>query len=119
MSVPPPAMEPAAKAAVAWTPAKVAATIGLFLLAGLAEIGGGWLMWQTLRNSKPWFYAVAGEHPSVYLSIPPSPAACVTLFAKPSLCCEVHLATGHVADDQRTYCATASCAAFVSQVLAC
>ncbi len=25
-------------------------TIGLYILAGLAEIGGGWLVWQWLRN---------------------------------------------------------------------
>lgn len=27
----------------------------------VAEIGGGWLVWQTIREKKPWFYAVAGE----------------------------------------------------------
>lgn len=27
-------------------------TITLFILAGLAEIGGGWLVWQWLRNGK-------------------------------------------------------------------
>ncbi len=27
-------------------------TIMLFILAGLAEIGGGWLVWQWLRNGK-------------------------------------------------------------------
>lgn len=27
-------------------------TILLFILAGLAEIGGGWLVWQWLRNGK-------------------------------------------------------------------
>lgn len=27
-------------------------TIFLFILAGLAEIGGGWLVWQWLRNGK-------------------------------------------------------------------
>ena len=27
-------------------------TIALFILAGLAEIGGGWLVWQWLRNGR-------------------------------------------------------------------
>jgi small multidrug resistance family-3 protein len=26
----------------------------LFAAAGLAEIGGGWLMWQWLREGRPW-----------------------------------------------------------------
>jgi hypothetical protein len=47
--------------AIAWTPTRVLASIGVFLLAGLAEIGGGWLVWQTVRNQKPWWYALAGE----------------------------------------------------------
>jgi small multidrug resistance family-3 protein len=29
-------------------------TVVLFALAGLAEIGGGWLMWQWLRVGRPW-----------------------------------------------------------------
>lgn len=32
----------------------------LFLLAGLAEIGGGYLIWLTLREGKPWYWAVFG-----------------------------------------------------------
>jgi hypothetical protein len=28
----------------------IAQSIGLFLLAGLCEIGGGWLVWQWLRE---------------------------------------------------------------------
>nr|WP_026580634.1 YnfA family protein [Bacillus sp. SB47] len=30
--------------------------IGLFLLAGLAEIGGGYLVWLWLREAKPLWY---------------------------------------------------------------
>lgn len=33
--------------------------IGLFLLAGLAEIGGGYLVWLWLREAKPLWYGVA------------------------------------------------------------
>jgi hypothetical protein len=25
-----------------------------------AEIGGGWLVWQTIRNKRPWYFLVAG-----------------------------------------------------------
>ena len=33
----------------------------LFLLAGLAEIGGGYLVWLWLRESKPYWYGVIGS----------------------------------------------------------
>lgn len=46
---------------VVWTVGNVFASIGIFLLAGLAEISGGWLVWQTIRESKPWYYACAGS----------------------------------------------------------
>ncbi|AVX19387.1 MAG: YnfA family protein [Bacillota bacterium] len=32
----------------------------LFILAGLAEIGGGYLVWLALREQKGWFYGIAG-----------------------------------------------------------
>ena len=32
----------------------------LFVIAGLFEIGGGWLMWQTLRKGKPYWMAICG-----------------------------------------------------------
>lgn len=32
----------------------------LFGLAGLAEIGGGWLMWQWLRADRPWPVGMLG-----------------------------------------------------------
>ena len=32
----------------------------LFGLAGLAEIGGGWLMWQWLRQGRPWPLGLVG-----------------------------------------------------------
>ena len=35
-------------------------SIGLFVLAGLCEIGGGYLVWLWLREGKPIGYAVAG-----------------------------------------------------------
>ncbi|PNH03217.1 hypothetical protein TSOC_010722 [Tetrabaena socialis] len=51
----------AAAAAIQWSAAKVFWTLGVFLLAGLAEIGGGWLVWQCLRNKRPWYYFVGGS----------------------------------------------------------
>lgn len=47
--------------AVPWTPSLVAVTVLIFGLAGLAEIGGGWLVWQTIRNHRPWWYLVVGS----------------------------------------------------------
>ncbi|GAB6151401.1 YnfA family protein [Desulfosporosinus burensis] len=35
-------------------------TIILFLLAGLAEIGGGYLVWLWLREAKPVWYGIIG-----------------------------------------------------------
>ncbi|MDP2659440.1 MAG: YnfA family protein [Dehalococcoidia bacterium] len=32
----------------------------LFVLAGLAEIGGGWLVWQWLRVGRPWPLGLVG-----------------------------------------------------------
>ena len=32
----------------------------LFALAGLAEIGGGWLIWQWLREERPWPVGLLG-----------------------------------------------------------
>jgi small multidrug resistance family-3 protein len=35
-------------------------SLGLFILAGLCEIGGGYLVWLWLREGKPIGFAVAG-----------------------------------------------------------
>lgn len=35
-------------------------TIGLFILAGIAEIGGGYLIWLWLREGKPLYWGVGG-----------------------------------------------------------
>ncbi|WP_430296929.1 YnfA family protein [Sinomonas sp. B1-1] len=32
----------------------------LFALAALAEIGGAWLVWQSVRDGKPWWWAGLG-----------------------------------------------------------
>jgi small multidrug resistance family-3 protein len=35
-------------------------SIGLFLLAGLSEIGGGYLVWQWWRNGSHWAVGIVG-----------------------------------------------------------
>tara|TARA_B110001452_G_scaffold5527_1_gene5205 strand:+ start:203 stop:721 length:519 start_codon:yes stop_codon:yes gene_type:complete len=50
-----------APAQLVWTPLVVLKVTGLFLLAGLAEIGGGWLVWQAVREGRPWWWALAGS----------------------------------------------------------
>jgi small multidrug resistance family-3 protein len=35
-------------------------SVGLFAAAGLAEIGGGYLVWRWLRESAPWPVGAAG-----------------------------------------------------------
>lgn len=50
----------AGTASFQWTAGNVILSILLFVLAGVAEIGGGWLVWQTVRVSKPAWMAVLG-----------------------------------------------------------
>ena len=40
---------------------KAAMVFSLFMLAGAAEIGGGWMVWQACREGKPWWWALAGS----------------------------------------------------------
>ncbi|PVY96922.1 YnfA family protein [Actinomycetospora cinnamomea] len=35
-------------------------SIGLFVLAALLEIGGAWLVWQTVREGRAWWIAGLG-----------------------------------------------------------
>lgn len=35
-------------------------SIVIFILAGLCEIGGGYLVWLWLRSGKSWWYGLAG-----------------------------------------------------------
>jgi small multidrug resistance family-3 protein len=39
----------------------VLTAIFLFVIAGIAEIGGGYLVWLWLRESKPFTYGLAGS----------------------------------------------------------
>jgi drug/metabolite transporter superfamily protein YnfA len=35
-------------------------SLSLFILAGLCEIGGGWLGWQWIREGRPWSWGLLG-----------------------------------------------------------
>ena len=48
------------KNSIVWTPQTIALSILLFIAAGLLEVGGGWLVWQTVRENKNWTFAAAG-----------------------------------------------------------
>ena len=39
---------------------KIVYSILLFVLAGLCEIGGGYLIWLWLRENKPWWFGAIG-----------------------------------------------------------
>jgi small multidrug resistance family-3 protein len=39
---------------------QLAQSVVLFVVAGLCEIGGGWLVWQFWRNGRGWAFALAG-----------------------------------------------------------
>ena len=45
--------------AYVWTAGTIALSVAIFFAAGLAEIGGGWLVWQTVREGRPWWCALA------------------------------------------------------------
>ena len=49
-----------AESSFVWTPQTITLSIILFVAAGLLEVGGGWLVWQTVRENKNWFYAGTG-----------------------------------------------------------
>ena len=36
-------------------------SIFLFILAGVAEILGGWCVWVSIRSDKPWYFALIGS----------------------------------------------------------
>ena len=39
---------------------EIVRSIALFVAAGLAEIGGGYLVWRWLREGSPWWVGVIG-----------------------------------------------------------
>ncbi len=44
----------------------------LFVLAGVCEIGGGWLVWKWMRDSKPSWWGLAGALVLVVYGIIPT-----------------------------------------------
>ena len=40
--------------------AMVIRSLALFLVAGVCEIGGGWLMWKWLRDDRPGWWGLVG-----------------------------------------------------------
>tara|TARA_B100001093_G_scaffold462918_1_gene478545 strand:- start:28 stop:450 length:423 start_codon:yes stop_codon:yes gene_type:complete len=49
-----------AQSSFAWTPQTIILSVLLFIAAGLLEVGGGWLVWQSVREGKNWIYAALG-----------------------------------------------------------
>tara|TARA_B100001059_G_C17834605_1_gene587078 strand:- start:4142 stop:4486 length:345 start_codon:yes stop_codon:yes gene_type:complete len=45
---------------LSWTPQAIALSVLLFVAAGFLEVGGGWLVWQSVREGKNWAYAAFG-----------------------------------------------------------
>ena len=39
---------------------KIIQSLGLFIVAGLCEIAGGWLVWQWLREGRYWSWGLTG-----------------------------------------------------------
>ncbi|GAB4098953.1 YnfA family protein [Sinomonas halotolerans] len=39
---------------------KILVSSALFALAAVAEIGGAWLVWQAVREGRPWWWAGLG-----------------------------------------------------------
>jgi len=44
-----------------WTALTILQSLSIFVVAGFFEIGGGWLVWKTVRDGKPWWWAVLGS----------------------------------------------------------
>ncbi len=40
--------------------AAIARSVSLFVLAGVCEIGGGWLIWRWLRDHRPGWWGLLG-----------------------------------------------------------
>ena len=48
---------------------EVIKSIGIFVLAGLCEIGGGYMVWQWLKQDKPVWYGLLGAVILVFYGI--------------------------------------------------
>jgi len=52
--------------------AEVAKSLLYFVLAGLCEIGGGYLVWLWLREGRPWAFGLAGAFVLVLYGVVPT-----------------------------------------------
>jgi len=50
----------------------LARSLALFIVAGLCEIGGGWLMWQFWRGGRAWPFGIAGAAALVLYGVIPT-----------------------------------------------
>ena len=50
----------------------IARSVSLFLLAGICEIGGGWLVWKWLRDHRPGWWGLLGALVLVLYGIIPT-----------------------------------------------
>ena len=51
---------------------QIAYSVGLFVVAGLCEIGGGWLVWQWLREGKGLAWGLVGAAVLILYGIVPT-----------------------------------------------
>jgi hypothetical protein len=66
--------------------ATVANSLFLFLLAGLCEIGGGWLVWQWLREGRGLSWGLFGGAILIlYVSSQPSSRPTSDVFMRPTV----------------------------------
>lgn len=44
-----------------WNIQNVFYVLSLFIVAGILEIGGGWFIWEKMRDNKPWWWTIIGS----------------------------------------------------------
>ena len=55
-----------------WTPRKFCQSVSLFALAAATEVGGGWLVWQSIRTGRPWWWALLGGLTLIFYGFVPT-----------------------------------------------
>jgi len=54
-----------------WTATSILQSLSVFVFAGLFEIGGGWFVWQAIKEGRPkWFVPIGCAMLAVYGFIP-------------------------------------------------
>ena len=62
--------------------ASVVKSLFYFILAGIFEIGGGYMIWLWLRDGKAWWYGVLGAVILIFYGIIPRCSRQVLILAK-------------------------------------